>query len=311
MKPLIQIVVLAFLLYSCNNLNDLRPEDPSKVIPQMVVDVVKDKFPKGENLVFKPVLEDKVWEVKLESEADRYSSLVDHGKMWETFKVVQGGVPETLQESLKKTALGDGVLSAYSTAYFATTTKNKLIYNFKGENYSFRWEGEFPNSNSSASFDPVLYRITTYEINDLPGFVKDTIAAIPDLGFWMGYTLVRMDDTKRYHVFARKRIGNQFEPLSMLFDDKGKLRWSSTFFSSLGNLTTNSNLETVPVEIKQYLDSLPELAGYEYEKKLVNHVNGLTSYYITVTVGGISKCEFYFDKDFNVLNKSYTVLLYK
>jgi hypothetical protein len=311
MRPLALIIVLAIAFTGCNNLNDLRPEDPNKVIPQMVVNVVKDKFPKGEDLVFKPVLEDRIWEVKLKSDADHYSSLVDHGKMWETFKVMPDGVPSTLQEPLKKTALGDGVLSAYSTAYFATTAKNKLIYNYKGENYSFRWEGVNPNSNSSAAFDPILYRITTYEINDLPGFVKDTIAAIPDLGFVMGYTWVRMDDTKRYHVFTRRRIGNQFETVSMLFDDKGKLRWSSTFFSSLGNLNTNSNLEMVPAEIKQQLDSLPELTGYEFEKKLINNVNGLTSYYITVAVGSVSRCEFYFDKDFNVLNKTYIVLLYQ
>lgn len=311
MKPFALIIVLAIALSGCNNLNDLRPEDPSKVIPQMVVNVVKDKFPKAEDLVFKPVLEDQIWEVKLKSDADRYSSLVDHGKMWETFKIMPDGVPSTLQEPLKKTAFGDGVLSAYSTAHFATTSKNKLIYNYKGENYSFRWDGVNPIANSSAAFDPILYRITTYELNDLPGFVKDTIAANPDMRFTVGYTWVRMDETKHYHVFTRQQKGDRFETVSMLFDDRGKLRWSSTFFSSLGNLSTNSNLETVPAEIKQQLDSLPELAGYEFERKLINNVNGLTSYYITVTVGSFSKCELYFDKDFNVLNKTYTVLLYQ
>jgi hypothetical protein len=311
MKPFILTVVFALVLWGCNNLNDLRPTDPGTEIPEAAVKVVKAKFPNAEELVFKPILEDKIWEVKLKSDADRYSSLVDYGKMWETFKVMPDGVPSTLQEPLKKTAFGDGVLSAYTTAFFATTAKNKLIYNYKGENYSFLWEGFYSNGNSSAMFDPVLYRIATYEINDLPAFVKETITATPDMSFTRGYTWVRLDDTRLYHVFANQKKGDRYDVVSMLFDDKGKLRWSSTFFPNLGLPNTNSNLETVPAGIKQYLDSLSELAGYEYERKLVNNVNGLTSYYISVTVGSVSRCELYFDKDFNVLNKSYTVLLYQ
>lgn len=311
MKPFIQTVVFALVFWGCNNLNDLRPTDPGTEIPEAAVKVVKAKFPNAEELVFKPILEDKIWEVKLKSDADRYSSLVDYGKMWETFRIIPDSVPSTLQEPLKKTAFGDGVLSAYTTAFFATTAKNKLIYNYKGEYYSFLWEGFYSSGNSSAMFDPVLYRIATYEINDLPAFVKETITATSDMSFTRGYTWVRLDDTRLYHVFASQKKGDRHDVVSMLFDDKGKLRWSSTFFANLGPPNTSSNLETVPAGIKQYLDSLSELAGYEYERKLINNVNGLTSYYISVTVGSISRCELYFDKDFNVLNKSYTVLLYQ
>ncbi|WP_353719298.1 hypothetical protein [Dyadobacter sp. 676] len=311
MKFLALIVALAAVLSGCNDLNDLRPPDPGTEIPEAAVKVVKAKFPRAEELVFKPILNDKIWEVKLKSDTDRYTSLVDYGKMWETFKVMPDGVPATLIEPLQKTAFGGGTLSAYSTAYFAASANNRLIYNYRGENYSFAWAGVYPETNSSASFGSVLYRIATYEIDDLPAFVKDTISGIPEMTFTMGYTLVRLDDSKNYYIFTRQRIDDRHETVSMLFDDKGKLRWSSTFFSSSGGINNGSNLEAVPAGIRQYLDSLPELAGYEFERKLVNNVNGLTSYYISVKVGGVSKCELYFDKDFNVLSKSYAVLLYK
>ncbi|OJV14711.1 MAG: hypothetical protein BGO21_18610 [Dyadobacter sp. 50-39] len=311
MKPFAVIIVLAMVLAGCNDLNDLRPVDPGKEIPEAAVKVVKAKFPNAEELVFKPILEDKIWEVKLKSDADRYTSLVDYGKMWETFRVMPGNIPTALTESLPKTAFGDGTLSSYSTAYYATTAGNKLIYNYRGENYSFEWAGVYPNANSSATFDQVLYRITTYEIADLPASVKDTIQAMPEAGFMMGSTWVRLDDKKHYYVFARQKMGSQLETVAMLFDDKGKLRWSSTFFSTSGMINANSNMEQVPAGIKQYLDSAPELAGYEIEKKLINNVNGLTSYYITVTVGGVSRCAFFFDKDYNMLHKTYSVLLYK
>lgn len=310
MKTLALILVVALALTGCNDLKDLRPVGPGTEIPETVVNVVKAKFPKGEELVFKPILEDKIWEVKLKSEAEQYASLVDYGKMWETFKVVPGGAPSVLQESLQKTAFGDGTLSAYTTAYFATTAKNKLIYNFKNENYSFEWAGVYQNVNSSAVFDPSLYRIASYDIADLPAFVKDSIKTFPKATFVVGYTWVRLDGSKSYYVMAKLNEGGQYDQLSLFFDDKGKLRWMSNLFSQPGLPLVSSNLQPVPAGIEQYLASLPELAGYQYEKKLRSDVNGLDSYYIVVTVGSVSRCELYFDKDFNVLNKKYAVILY-
>lgn len=310
MKPLALIIVLAVVLSGCNNLNDLRPVDPGTEIPEAAVKVVKSKFPKAEELVFKPILADKIWEVKLKSDADRYSSLVDYGKMWETFKIMPDGVPATLETPLQKTIFGSGTLSAYTTAYYAASGNNKLVYNYKGENYAFLWSGATPTSNSSAAFDQNLYRIATYEIADLPAFVKDTIINTKDMAFTVGYTWVRMDDTKRYQIFTRQKIGNNYETVSMLFDEKGKLRWNSIYFSPSGMISNHSNLETLPEPIKQYLDSQPELSGYEFETRLMNNVNGLTSYYIAVRVGSDSRCQIYFDKDFNMLTKSYTVILY-
>lgn len=308
MKPLALIIVLAMALSGCNNLNDLRPVDPGTEIPEVAVKIVKAKFPKAEDLVFKPVLKDKIWEVKLKSDADRYSSLVDYGKMWETFKIVPDSIPAALTGLMNKSVFSGGELSAYSKAHFATTAQNKLIYNYKGENYSLEWTGaSFLGDDGSASFDPSIYRIATYELGDLPAFVKDTIQATTNMTFTVGYTWVRFDDSRRYYIMGRQKIGDRFETVSMFFDDKGKLRWSSTAFTNPGVPNASSNLEPVPPQITQYIESLPELAGYEYDWKLVNNVNGLTSYYIRVKIGFESKCELYFDKDFNMLNKKYFV----
>lgn len=301
MKPLALIIVLALALAGCNNLNDLRPVDPGTEIPEATVKVVKDKFPKAEDLVFKPILANKIWEVKLKSDADRYSSLVDYGKMWETFKLVPDSVPQSLKTMMSESPFSGGELSAYSKAYFATTAANKLIYNYKGENYSLLLDG-------LVSFDQNVYRITTYEIDDLPAFVKDTIRAAPNMGFSVGYTWVRFDDSKRYFVFARQNINNRYETVSMLFDDKGKLGWSSTAFTAQGMVTASSNLDPLPPQIIARIESLPELTGFEYYLKLKNDVNGLTSYYVKLRKANTyTECELYFDKDFNVLYKKYFV----
>nr|WP_295930554.1 hypothetical protein [uncultured Dyadobacter sp.] len=309
MKSLALIMAIALAMCSCNNLNDLRPVDPATVIPEATVKVVKGKFPKAEDLVFKPILQDKIWEVKLKSEADRYTSLVDNGKMWETFKVSADGVPSALQESLQKTALGNGTLSAPATGFFAASTKNKLMYSFRGENYSFEWSGVNPGSNSWASFDPALYRITTFDKSDLPAFVSDTMKVIPNMNFVTAQTWVRLDYTKLYYVIGSTWDGTKSERVSMLFDEKGKLRWSSTAFTEPGVTGATSNLPTVPAQIQQYVAGLTELTGFEYERKLVSNYRGLTSYYIRLAAGA-GRCELYFDQDFNVLNKKYAVTLY-
>lgn len=309
MKPLALIIVLALALAGCNNLNDLRPIDPGTEIPEAAVKVVKAKFPKAEDLVFKPILENKVWEVKLKSNADRYSSLVDYGKMWETFRQVPDSLPDALKGLVNNSPFSGGELSAFSRSYFATTAQNKMVYNYKGENYSLEWTGTtYLGDDGSASFDQNVYRITTYEIDDLPAFVKDMIRAAPNMSFSVGYTWVRFDDSKRYFVFARQNINNRYETVSMLFDDKGKLRWSSTAFTAQGMVTASSNLDPVPPQIAAYVESLPELAGFEYALKLVNNVNSLTSYYVKLRKpNGYADCELYFDKDFNMVNKKYFV----
>lgn len=310
MKTLALILVVALALTGCNDLKDLRPVDPGTQIPETVVKVVKTKFPNADDLVFKPILEDKIWEVKLKSDAVQYSSLVDYGKIWETFKVMPDGVPPVLQESLKKTAFGDGTLSAYTTAYFATTANNKLIYNYKGEKYSFEWAGVYPNTNSSATFDLSLYRITTYDINDLPVAVRDTIKGRTGMTFVVGTTWVGLDDTKRYHVVANQKNGDRTDRISMFFDAAGKLQWSGTDRFKTGAPDSSWQLEAVPTEIEQYIAGIPELAGYQFESKRIHNVRGRISYYIVVRVGGVSWCEFYFDQDFNMLHKKYSVTLY-
>lgn len=301
MKFLALITVLAVMLTGCNDLKDLRPIDPGTEIPETVVKVVKAKFPKAEDLVFKPILEEKIWEVKLKSDADRYSSLVDYGKMWETFKEVPGGVPAALTEALQKTRFAGGTLSDYTTAFFATTANNKLVFNHKGEVYSFEWSGVVPSS-PYAMFDRMKYRIATYDFADLPGFVADTIKAIPGAKFFKGYTFVGMDDSKMYHAMVTVSYNQYAENVSMLFDSKGKLLWSSTKFIEIGVTGTASNLQTVPQPIQDYLNSQPELSGFEYNLKLVSDYRGLMSYYISVKyVNG--RYDVYFDKDFNVVYK--------
>lgn len=302
-------IFLVLAITGCNNLNDLRPTDPYPEIPEATVKTVKDKFPKAEELVFKPVLEEKIWEVKLKSGADRYTSLVDYGKMWETFKVSPNGIPSALAESLAKTAFKDGTLSAHSTAYFATTTSNKLIYNYKGENYSFEWTGLTSNSNSSATFDRFLYRVTTYEIGDLPAAARDTIQSRPGMTFVSGSIWVGLDETKRYYVVANQKNVDRTDRISMIFDANGKLQWSGTDYFKTGAPDSSWQLETVPAEIEQYVAGVPELAGSQYESKRIHSVRGRLSYYFVLRVDSVSWCELYFDQNFSMLHKKYSVRL--
>lgn len=300
MKSLALIFTCAWVLWGCNNLNDLRPTGPDPAIPEEAVNVVKAKFPKAEELVFKPVMKDKIWEVRLKSEADRYISLVDYGKMWETYKIMPDGVPAALQASLEKTVFAAGTLSAYTTAFFATSANNKLVFNFKGDNYSFEWN---TGGNASwATFDRSLYRLTTYDVVDLPAFVADTLRAIPTMKYVKGQTWVIMDDSRLYHVMGDTWNGQMSERISMLFNNDGRLVWSSTKFTELGVTGSSSNMQTVPAPIEDYLNSQDELKGFTYNLKLVSDYRGLTSYYISLSYAN-GRYDLYFDKDFNVVYK--------
>jgi hypothetical protein len=311
MKTHILFIILSAFIYSCNGLNDERPVDPVPEIPAATVNAVKTKFPDAEELVFKPILENRIWEVKLRSAQQRYTSLVDFGKMWDTFKAIPDSMPTVLDKSLGKSKFAGGALSSYSIGTSAYGSKlYRLVYGFQGNNYSLEWSDyNVASQLGSAILDPSLYRITTFDIRDIPLVIKDFISARSQFTFVSAQTWVRLDYSKMYYVQVKiRKSAGRVDDGGLIFDAEGRIRWFGDGFTQAGVPTVSSNLDPVPEKIQQYIANSPELAGFEYQNKIVNELEGVKSYYLKMRYENKSKtemCEMYFDPDANLLSKRY------
>lgn len=315
MKTHLFIIILSVFIGSCNGLNDERPVDPVPEIPAATVNVVKTKFPNAEDLVFKPIMENRVWEVKLRADQQRYTSLVDFGKMWDTFKAIPDSMPRVLDRSLGKSKFSGGALSSYAIGTSAYgSTLYRLAYNFRGSDYSLEWADYSVGTRlGNVVLDPSLYRITTFDIRDIPLTIKDFIGARSQFTFVSAQTWVRLDYSKMYYVQVKiRKSAGRVDDGGLLFDAQGKIRWFGDGFTQPGVTVTNSNLDIIPEKIRLFIENSPELAGFEYQNKIWNEFEGAKSYFLKMRIenkGSTEMCEMYFDDEENLLNKKYFVVL--
>jgi hypothetical protein len=220
-------------------------------------------------------------------------------------------MPTVLDKSLGKSKFAGGALSSYSIGTSAYGSKlYRLVYGFQGNNYSLEWSDyNVASQLGSAILDPSLYRITTFDIRDIPLVIKDFISARSQFTFVSAQTWVRLDYSKMYYVQVKiRKSAGRVDDGGLIFDAEGRIRWFGDGFTQAGVPTVSSNLDPVPEKIQQYIANSPELAGFEYQNKIVNELEGVKSYYLKMRYENKSKtemCEMYFDQDANLLSKRY------
>ncbi|NIJ53791.1 hypothetical protein [Dyadobacter arcticus] len=315
MKTSALFVLSVLLITSCNQVNDLNPVDPNAE-PAAAVEVVKGRFPQAQNLVFKTIITSKIWEVAFGSGVDKYTSLVDKTKMWETFRANPDSVPILLNDLLLTSSFKGGTFSENAEDidfYPFAERRNRLIYTLNGADYSFNWY-RYKGENyrpTNVTFDKYKYKIQFSTQENFPQTLREYLTA-QSLTFRFGEVRVRLNDEKQYWIQVEfKRSGTDFLGF-MLFDDKGKLKWTSREFNQPIPDDQVTNIETLPAVIQQHLDNSPELVGFRYYTsgldKWRSEFDGLSSYYLRLRNKDYAElCELYFDQDGNLLNQRYFI----
>ncbi|MCE6987992.1 hypothetical protein [Dyadobacter sp. CY323] len=311
MKVWTVIVITILWAVSCNQVNDLNPVDPG-TDPTEAVKVVKSRFPNAKDLVFKTIMSSKVWEVGFNLEADKYTSLVDQTKMWETFRSNADTVPALLQDLMPGSVFIGGVFSdnAEDIDFYPTSERrHRLIYKFNNTDYSFDWR-RYQGTNyrpTNATFELIKYHIPISKMEDFPEEIRTYMAGKKELTLVGGEARVMLNYEKQYWMQVFVKRNNQDYVGFLIFDEKGNLRWMSQDFTD--NAT---NLETLPKAIQRELDRSPELQGFKYMSpqydRYKGEYDGKLSYYLKLTSPSYSQvCELYFDQEGNLLNKRYFV----
>ncbi|MCE7064589.1 hypothetical protein [Dyadobacter sp. CY326] len=311
MKAFALMIVCLLAITSCNQVNDLQTVEPEP-IPSKVIQRVKEQFPVAKDLVFRSLLEKQVWEVKFSSGMDKYVSMVDSLKMWQTFRYNPDSIPKQLTDLLNEGGFRGGKLSENTEDigfYTTPNRRNKAIYTFYGHDYVLDWL--FVDARSvSLMFSPALYFVTSPKLRELPPKMQDFFNANPDLTYDQGDIYFLLNNEKLFDMQVSFDKDGQRVIGRMLFDSDGDLKWISRAFNEPATPQDPSNVDEMPDAMRQYIESSPELAEF-YTLNMAafkwrSEYKGFSSYYIQFSHKTVRQnCEMFFDKDGNLINKSY------
>lgn len=312
MRVVVLCILCLFFVASCNQVNQLEPIEPEPV-PAKVIAEVKHWYPDAENLVFKPLLEKLVWEVKFDQGVDKYLTLADSTKIWETYRYTSEAAPPKLLELLNKSALKGGTFSANREAigFIMPNHRNRLIYNLYGTDYLFDWL-YVDNRVAGAAFDMGLYSFLLNDLKVLPQSVQTYINADPNIKFEGTEVKVMLNYEKFYEVMVSFDKAGVKTYAYLLFNETGNLRWFSRAFNEPEDLYGPPNFDKLPDAIQQYLDASPELASFSTQyiasMQWMGEYRGSKCYtirYINNTT--FDSCDLQFDAEGNLVNKSYFI----
>ncbi|TLV02702.1 hypothetical protein [Dyadobacter luticola] len=301
-------------MFSCNQVN-LEPVDPSTE-PTEALQVVKTRFPNASDVVFKAIMPGDVWEVAFSNTNEKYLSLVDRTKMFETFKLRPDTLPQPLTSFMPRSTFKGGTFSDNGediSTYQDYNWRNRLLYNLNGTDYSFEIV-----RNRAAPYTPVVvnfenykYHIHLSKVDDFPAAVRDFLSVRQNVTFRAGEARVKLNFEKHYWMQVSFMLYGKEALGYLLLDEKGKLIWSSKDFNLPPNYDASSNIDTLPEPIQNYLDQTPELATFNSKPEKIykwrSEYEGVVSYYLSMQQGDWTTpselCELYFDQDGNLLNR--------
>lgn len=311
MRAIYLIIICILSLSSCNQVNDLQTIVP-EAVPSSVIKHVTDQFPQAENLVFKSLIEKQIWEVRFNSASDRYVSLVDSLQMSQTYRFNPDNIPTEITDLLSVGGLKGGTLSENREDigfYNTSNRRNRATYTFNGNNYVL--EAMFlTNRLVSLMFSPTLYSVNVERLSGLPAKAQEFFRLNPDLTFDGGGMWIMMNYDKLYDVQVKFDKDGQLVYGRMLFDADGNLKWISRSFNEPESPQSPTNVTQMPEPMRLYIEASPELtefytlsnAGFLWR----GEYKGASSYFISFSHKTMSQtCEMYFDKDGNLLLKTY------
>jgi hypothetical protein len=311
MRTFFLLIICLLSITSCNQVNDLQVVVP-EAVPSSVIKQVTDRFPLAENLVFKSLVEKQIWEVKFNSEKDRYVSLVDSIQMSQTFRFNSDEIPVEITNMLGKGAFKGGIISQNMEDigfYTTPNRRNKGIYTLNGQDYVLDWL-HLSTGTTNLLVSSVLYSFAGPELALLPAKMRDFFKSNPDLTFDYAGISIFLNYEKQFDVQVSFDRDGQRVIGRMLFDADGNLKWVTRAFNEPASPQDPTNVSEMPEAMRRYLDASPELAEF-YTLPTAEFLwrgeykgySGYTIRYAHKTT--LEMCEMYFDKDGKLLLKAY------
>lgn len=177
------LLVMSFTLSTCNNVNDLQAP-PQELVPELVISVLRDSLPGAENIVFKTVEENKLWEATYKRQSQQYYSAINRTKIIATYKLLGDTVKSVLRQATDLVSLRNAQLSEFKEkergGNMNVSEEFSSKYLFDNQSYLLTWVPAVGNSGRSyvMNLDKFSkFGFITLDMSDLPAAVQTVYQA--------------------------------------------------------------------------------------------------------------------------------------
>lgn len=314
MKALFIFLLTTVVLCSCNKVADPAPDEIQ--IPAQVIQLVESTYEDPQHMVFTEILQNKIWNVQLESRASKYSSTLNPDKILVSYRLADADVPDSLKNLLNKTVITGGEFSNFKEQEYTVFDQGGFEkvyladYVWKGNSYLLKWRatvlpGQKPTYTVEMS--PVTAKFPVAGLSDLPETLQQYIR---DKAFQFSRAIISVDaqSRKSYQVYLRK---NNID-FDLLFDQDCKLLAGSDKPAYLGNAGDLSE------KIKAHLAAGEEYKDFgftgQFSGIIRNEMDGVLSYIVRAqkhsgTIAGTEVWLITFGQNGDPVSRDYFALL--
>ncbi|GGC05367.1 hypothetical protein GCM10011325_35320 [Dyadobacter sediminis] len=277
--------------------------------------LVENTYENPRNMIFTEILNNKIWNVELESGAKRYSSMLSPDHILVAYRLAGTVVPDSLKNLLNTSVIAGGTFSDFREQEYhlfdnADFEKTYLAdYLWKGSSYLLKWRATALRGQATTytlEMASVHARFPAAGLSDLPEALQQYVQ---DKKFQFSRAIISISarSEKSYQLYLRK---NNID-FQLLFDQDCKLLAGSDQPVDLGNAGE------LPSNIKTYLDSRDEYKGFGFLGNLSgiirNELDGVKSYVVGIQKqdGSIARNQVWyitFDQNGSPLSRDYFVL---
>ena len=263
MKTIKWVWLLCLLSAGCNRVNDIQPNSPEEV-PVSAIDAVTGQFPQAENIVFKTLEKNQVWQVNFTQKAARYSAATDQQMLLVAYQLDDRSVPDSLTSLVRNTVIEGGTFSnlrVQNYSWFKDGTNNGQFifadYNWRGNRYTFRWNVTNINGNITYVTEMFPYyqlEYRTVTLADLPATIQESLKN-QQADFSYAVVQTGQDTEKRYTLTVRQSANTP----TLTYNGEGTL----VMATNSPNTQYYTAINQLPDPIQTYLRNTPELTGFD------------------------------------------------
>ncbi|GAB3800081.1 hypothetical protein GCM10028819_24670 [Spirosoma humi] len=289
-KTIIGLLLLCVAVSSCNPVTDSQPAPQDDEVPSSAIQAVTEQFPQADEMIFKTVQKNQVWQVSFSQKATRYSAAANTQRLLVAYQTENRSVPDSLSSLVRNTVIDGGTFSnlrVQNYSWFKDDSNNGLFvfadYDWLGNRYTFRWTITTINATTTYvtelfPYYQLEYRTTT--LADLPAIIQESITRQPG-EFSFATVQLDLQGKKRYAISLKQSSSTR----QLQYTDEGVL--ISVY--DPGQLQSLSALTQLPMPIQTYIQHTPELAGFglggQFTMLAKTSYNQLETYQVTLQKG--------------------------
>jgi hypothetical protein len=217
-KSFYGLLLLAALLYGCNNVVDVQEPDVEVVVPESAIAAIKTTYPDAGQFVFKTLIPEKLWKAKFSSQANSFETHVSPTAI--SGAVFRNSDDAKLYKHLTdRLKISGGAISNVQLVENAIDTAARMQYILNGRPYLLNYY-TFNNWHIVKLAAPYPVESYTVALSEVPEKIA-SFCKQENIDLDSSQVTVNEDQaSKKVYI-----IHPQSALFPIFFDDAGNLKW--------------------------------------------------------------------------------------